>query len=372
MKIYIAVGGIGCFILSTFQKNEQLDNKYCYYIDSDVQSLAQVIKDNNSNIIQLGMVSDHVVQGTGGHRNIGRLVTRFGILSNRMNNAFDPLKKMSGIELVFITSSFGGTGSGAVFEIAEYIQALLWSGGHNRYESCTIIAFGQKCFDFCYQVPKIIKDAFEMNTIQMVMEAATKSSSKIDKTINRGIVASIFNPYYDLVLFDEKIYDFDSLYKVLQLNKSEIDTLNSAQKHLVKPKSSNPDVFISYSSADQEVADLVADTLKDNGITTWIASRSIAEGSYAKQIIQGINGAKVFVVLLSKNSVSSQHVKNEIDRAFSRLNDGLIMIPFIIEKCKLDEESEYYLCRQEMLDGSNPPVTQRISDLAMRIKNSLE
>ena len=78
------------------------------------------------------------------------------------------------------------------------------------------------------------------------------------------------------------------------------------------------------------------------------------------------------MVLLSNDSINSQHVKNEIDRAFARLDDGLVIIPFIIEECELDEDCQYYLCRQEMFDGSQPPIVQRINDVVSRITNLLD
>ena len=48
------------------------------------------------------------------------------------------------------------------------------------------------------------------------------------------------------------------------------------------------------------------------------------------------------------------------------------MIPFIIEECELDEDCQYYLCRQEMFDGSQPPIVQRINDVVSRITNLLD
>ena len=108
-----------------------------------------------------------------------------------------------------------------------------------------------------------------------------------------------------------------------------------------------PDIFISYSSKDQEIADKIADNLMRAGFRTWIATRDIKEGSYAKQIMQAIREAKLFLVVISKNSISSEQVKNEIDRAFNRVKDGMIIVPFIIDDSEMDDECQYYLCRQE-------------------------
>lgn len=371
MKVYIAVGGIGCSILRIFQEKEQIANEQCYYIDTDCAGLSYKFGDG-LNIFQIGTVAECVSQGFGGFRNIGKAVTKFSILSNRMDAFFKAVKKMSDVELVFITTSFGGTGSGAVFEIAEYLQALLWMPRNNKCIDCLIIAFTNNCFSYMSGFPQEEKELFDMNTIQMVMEASTKSNLRVDAKILNNVNAYIFNPFYEMILIDEPIYEFSELYRVLLLDKNKLESIDNKNQYIIKQKSTFPEVFISYSSKDQTIADLVVDALDNKGVNSWIASKSIVEGSYAKQIMQGINGAKIFVVLLSNSSIHSQHVKNEIDRAFARLNDGLIMIPFIIEECELDEDCQYYLCRQEMFDGSQPPIVQRINDVVSRITNLLD
>ena len=371
MKVYKAIGGIGCSLLRLFQEKESIENRQCYYIDTDCAGLSHNATDGLNSFL-IGSVSDCVSEGSGGFRNIGKSVTRFSILSNRMNDLFEALKELSDVELVFVTTSFGGTGSGAVFEIAEYVQALLWQPHNNRCIDCSILALNYNCFSYMESFPKKIKEIFDINTIQMVMEASTKTNIYADEKTIEKINASIFNPFYNLFLIDEPIYEFDELYKVLSFDKPKLVLLDKKGKYIIKQKSVAPEVFISYSSKDQDIADSIADALKENGINSWIASRSIVEGPYAKQIMQGINGAKIFMVLLSRHSIYSQHVKNEIDRAFARLDDGLLIVPFIIEQCELDDECQYYLCRQEMFDGSQPPINQRINDVVNRIKTLLD
>ena len=76
--------------------------------------------------------------------------------------------------------------------------------------------------------------------------------------------------------------------------------------------------------------------------------------------------------MLSKNSIASEQVKNEIDRAFSRLKDGLKIVPFIIDDSELDDECSYYLCRQEFYFGKTPPIKARIDELVGKISGMLE
>ena len=77
------------------------------------------------------------------------------------------------------------------------------------------------------------------------------------------------------------------------------------------------------------------------------------------------------ILEISKNSIASEQVKNEIDRAFSRLSEGMRIIPFIMDDSKLDDECAYYLCRQEFFFGNRPPQDMRIKELAQTIKEML-
>lgn len=371
MKAYIAIGGLGCRILNDYQDNATTTaGELFYYLDTDCASLAR-IGNNKRTLLQLGSVSEHVAEGAGALRSVGKSVAKYSVLSDKMHDSFNLFKTMSDVELIFVTSSFGGTGSGSVFEIAEYLQALLWTPNHNRCKSCTIVAFNN-CFSFLQNLSSKQKTLFETNTIQTVMEASTKVRSLDNNEIPLHFRKTFFHPYVDLYLIDEKEITDDDLYKILLLKPSSIKAIDQKRKYMVKQKLSSPEVFISYSSKDQETADLFVDTLKESGIESWISSRNIIEGSYPKQIIQAINGAKIFIVLLSRNSVSSPHVKNEIDRAFARINDGLKLLPFIIEECELDEDCQYYLCRQELFNGIVPPISKRINDIVDRIRSILE
>ena len=78
------------------------------------------------------------------------------------------------------------------------------------------------------------------------------------------------------------------------------------------------DVFISYSSRNTEFAEAVCEKLEDNGIECWIAPRNIKTGTnYAKEIMDGLDLAKMVVLVFSKDAQDSEYVNNEIDTAFS-------------------------------------------------------
>jgi TIR domain len=78
-------------------------------------------------------------------------------------------------------------------------------------------------------------------------------------------------------------------------------------------------VFISYASADKQAADSICAALERGGIVCWIAPRDVTPGVfYADAIVQAINSAHILIVVLSVNSVGSQHVLREVERASAK------------------------------------------------------
>lgn len=101
------------------------------------------------------------------------------------------------------------------------------------------------------------------------------------------------------------------------------------------------DVFISYKTEDVDEASWVKSTLETNGITCWMAPSCIPGGSsYALEIPQAIKQAKVFVLILSAKAQSSQWVSKEVDLA---INEGKIILPFMLENCALKDDFNFYL-----------------------------
>ena len=128
------------------------------------------------------------------------------------------------------------------------------------------------------------------------------------------------------------------------------------------------DVFISYSSKDEEIAVLLHEALNKRSINSWVALYDINYGgNYAREIFDAIEQAKVFSVIISANSCKSDHVKNEIELATRQIQKGLIIMPIRIDKEEMDKEMQYYLARKQWLDASNPPLQEKIENYCSRI-----
>ena len=101
------------------------------------------------------------------------------------------------------------------------------------------------------------------------------------------------------------------------------------------------DVFISYNSEQIEAASWVRSVLETNGISCWMAPADIPGGSsYASEIPAAIAGCRVFVVILTEKAQQSTWVPKELDLA---VNSGKIIMPFMLENCKLRNDFNFYL-----------------------------
>lgn len=88
-------------------------------------------------------------------------------------------------------------------------------------------------------------------------------------------------------------------------------------------------IFISYSRKDLSVAKKIVSALAESKLDTWIDWGSIPKGEkFEKEIYQGIEGANVFIFLISPESVKSAWCKKEI--AHAALNNKRI-IPILVQ-----------------------------------------
>ena len=118
------------------------------------------------------------------------------------------------------------------------------------------------------------------------------------------------------------------------------------------------DIFFSYNQKDLEHAMGLVKFLEDRNYSCWIAPRDVVL-SYASDIVDAISKCKVFVVVITKNSIGSVHVLNEIEQAYKYYSKGrLAIIPLFLEKVDLPPALDYYLARiQHIYPSSNPEET---------------
>lgn len=120
------------------------------------------------------------------------------------------------------------------------------------------------------------------------------------------------------------------------------------------------DVFISYSHRDQKMANAACARLEQAGHRCWIAPRDVGGGAWGMRIMEGIRGARVFVLIFSGHANLSEQVNREVERA---VNKGLPIVPLRIEDVLPSDALEYFIGNQHWLDALTPPLERHLDHL---------
>lgn len=111
------------------------------------------------------------------------------------------------------------------------------------------------------------------------------------------------------------------------------------------------DIFISYSSKDREKAEQLSELLASAGLSVWIDESSIdLSTNWSKEIVQGIDSCKAFIVLLSQYSIGSKNVIREVALAFEKNKK---ILPLDLEPITLSEDLQYLLAGIQRAPISN-------------------
>lgn len=154
---------------------------------------------------------------------------------------------------------------------------------------------------------------------------------------------------------------------IQQSHKIALLSQDAAPCISTKPKAL---AFISYSSADKNIADNLCFKLEQHGIAAWYAPRDV-QGPYAKAIVQAIDKCTHFIVILSQNSMTSEHVLNEIDLAFQKLPNNIKFTPLRVDNSLFTPSFKYYLSRQHWMDATIPPLENRLNEFIETFLNTL-
>ena len=95
-----------------------------------------------------------------------------------------------------------------------------------------------------------------------------------------------------------------------------------------------PDVFISYSAKDSEIAQQVYNRLEEYLLEPFLAEISIQEGEiWSEKILKALRSSKVVFFLASSNSTISPYVNQELGIAHDR---GKEIVPILIDIAPAD------------------------------------
>lgn len=129
------------------------------------------------------------------------------------------------------------------------------------------------------------------------------------------------------------------------------------------------DVFISYSDKDRDLVSVICNKFEEIGLRCWYAYRDIPPGEkWSGHIVGAIKASKVFLLVFSSNSNTSDEVEKEIGLGLKYCD---AIIPFRIEDIPLSESLEYHLNNLHWLDAFTDPREQHILSLTERVLKAL-
>jgi hypothetical protein len=129
------------------------------------------------------------------------------------------------------------------------------------------------------------------------------------------------------------------------------------------------DVFISHASQDKVVAHQVCESLEAAGVRCWIAPRNIRPAmGWAASIEQDIRRSRMLLLLFSASANESEHVKREVELAFS---EPKAVLPVRIQECKPTGSLRYYLHPVQWFDALTPPFASYLPTLTDTVQQLL-
>ena len=111
------------------------------------------------------------------------------------------------------------------------------------------------------------------------------------------------------------------------------------------------DVFVSYSTQDQDECDRIVQAFEAAGLRCWMSGRNhpVGKDGYEQAIMDALKRAQVFLIVLSHQSLASDHVKNELTNATSLRKT---ILPLRLSECpaRLPSNFQYHLERHQQFD----------------------
>lgn len=112
-------------------------------------------------------------------------------------------------------------------------------------------------------------------------------------------------------------------------------------------------IFISYSRKDIDTTDHIVSLLKKLGFEVWIDREGIKGGElWRVEIVEAIDNADAFVLMLSPNSAASDNVRKEVDLAEG---SKLKLFPVLLAAVTLPAQLRYQLAGIQWIDYTRDP-----------------
>ena len=188
-----------------------------------------------------------------------------------------------------------------------------------------------------------------------------------------GVGAAIAKPVDDYVAFIQRLERMAAIGR----KRREYRTSDCSEHEIDQSRRNRP-VFLSYSTADSQLATGLRRNLESRNISVWYAPTAIRVGDlWDKEIEQGIDNAQVFMALITDNYLASPYCVGELMRFHSRLEHGVeprpLILPITMELSDVSRNGEVFRSislRYQCINLSGQ-FTDGLMDMLWQINNFL-
>ncbi|MBQ3257589.1 MAG: TIR domain-containing protein [Oscillospiraceae bacterium] len=212
----------------------------------------------------------------------------------------------------------------------------------------------------------IIQKSF--STLRYLLEQAYFSSIQVNTialpllgTGNQGIDLTFVST--PLLTQCKSILQTNPGVQCIRIYEQDADKASAMAELMTKmlaPASRTCQVFISYSSKQEDIATDIRNTLESNSISCWMAPDSIPTGdNYLSVIPLALEQVDVLLLILTPDSESSRWVQKEVGSA---VGADKKLLPYQLERFELTKEFRFLLNGEQIMYRQEPLMSIIPSD----------
>ena len=146
---------------------------------------------------------------------------------------------------------------------------------------------------------------------------------------------------------------------------------------LTSTSNTYPSCFLSFSSKDTRFVDRLNTDLKHSGVSCWSYNENLEIGRFIqKNLIEAIQQHDRILLVLSKNSIESREVRNEVQIALDKEKEvqKMVLIPIYIDRVALESQHNWVgeIYERNVGDFSNWEMEEDYQNALARLLKNLE
>ena len=315
----IGLGGIGCRTLSLYKKKYDSANVQYIFIDVDPSTM----KDMDEEDLLL-LSNEPMMSGTGAYPEIGAnaVLRPDSAIRHKMVAALrKSLSEDPELNIRFITTSFGGFGSGAVLHLASAALRDTRSAVPNADIHIDILAVSEEYFpELMWPSERImyagntkaLKDAYYRMREQHLLEP-------------QDVSFYLFTDLSYMEHEEELLALSDGRLRSIAEILTDPNVRNRPLPVLKPYKGDQPYIFVSYAHRDMRKVLPVIRRMTDDGFRVWY-DEGIDPGTEWDEIIAShVEKCTMFIAMLSDNYLSSSNCRDELNYARDLEKDRVLI-----------------------------------------------